>query len=134
MSNSILASRLRDEQLRKNLAYQTTYTTYSNPFHPLHETQADRANTIRMLIPSGKNIEYYEGQAYNYRKNNMELSRSAQMLNYDAYKPRKVIPGDVSFRTTFVPTDAKNTISTQNTYMVYGVAGLLGIVIFTMML
>lgn len=134
MSNSTYASNLRDEQLRRNLAYQTTYTTYSNPFHPLHETQADKANTIRMLIPSGKNIEYYEGQAYNYRKNNMNLSRAAQMQYYDAYKPRKVIPGDVSFKTTFVPTGNMSSMSVQNTYLTYGIIGMLGIIVFTMMI
>ena len=126
-------SELREKQLRRNLAYQTTYQTYANPFHPLWETSADKVNMIQALIPNGDNINYFEGDAYNYRANNMNLTRAAQMQNYDAFKPRKIIPGDLNFNVTNVPTGkVRNGFNTQTVYFGYTLTALLAVVLFSL--
>ena len=124
-----LSQQLFQKQINKNLAYQTTYTTYANPFHPLWETAADRANHTRAMIPNGGNIDYFKGDVYNKRSDNMKLNRKAAMLNFDSFKPRKVIPGDVSFNVTNVNANSQSSIAAQNIYMAYGVSALIAVVL-----
>jgi len=125
-----LTQQLFQKQINKNLAYQTTYTTYANPFHPLWETAADRANHIRALIPNGDNIKYFQGEAYNKRSDNIKLNRASDMNNFDAFKPRKIIPGDLSFNVSTVNSEPRSSQSTYNTYLAYSFSALLAVLLF----